>query len=145
MFHRIIFLLYIVSSLSCNLNRCAFCFQSLMNIACRSTQNAALIKRFLRLHIVIKLWKIINIINSLLCWGVTLLKFIQTLAILALQIWRLSKVRTDWPKRCCWKFWNGFDKSPRLIVLNIDRMQFFLKNYEILHSVRGMCYKYSAS
>ena len=28
MFHRIIFLLLIVSSLSCNFNRCAVCFQS---------------------------------------------------------------------------------------------------------------------
>ena len=80
MFHRIIFLLLIVSSLSCNFNRCAVCFQSFMNIACRSTQNAARIKRFLRLHIVIKpLNKKINTINSLLCWGVTLLMFIQTL------------------------------------------------------------------
>ena len=59
MFHRIIFLLLlIVSILSvyispnyfpfiincskslCNFNRCAVCFQSLMNIACRSSQNA---------------------------------------------------------------------------------------------------------
>ena len=54
MFHQITFLLLIVSSLSCNFNRCAVCFQSFMNIACRSTQNAARIKRFLRLHIVIK-------------------------------------------------------------------------------------------
>ena len=49
MFHRIIFLLLIVSSLFCNFHRCcAVCFQSLM----RSSQNAARIKRFLRLHIV---------------------------------------------------------------------------------------------
>ena len=34
MFHRIIFLLLIVSSLFCNFYRCAVCFQSLMNIAC---------------------------------------------------------------------------------------------------------------
>ena len=57
MFHRIIFLLLIVSSLFCNFNRCAVCavcFQSLMNIACRSSQNAARIKCFWRLHIVIK-------------------------------------------------------------------------------------------
>ena len=53
MFHQIIFLLLIVSSLSCNFNRCAVCFQPFM-IACRSTQNAARTKRFLRLHIVIK-------------------------------------------------------------------------------------------
>ena len=54
MFHRIIILLLIVSSLFCNFNRCAVCFQSLTNIACRSSQNAACIKRFWRLHIVIK-------------------------------------------------------------------------------------------
>ena len=65
---------------SCNFNRFAVCFQSFINIACRSTQNAARIKRFLRLHIVIKaLNKKINIISSLLCWSVTLLMFIQTL------------------------------------------------------------------
>ena len=45
MFHRIIFLLLIVSSLFCNFNRCAVCFQSLMNIACRSSQNTTRIKR----------------------------------------------------------------------------------------------------
>ena len=33
---------------SCNFNRFAVCFQSFINIACRSTQNAARIKRFLR-------------------------------------------------------------------------------------------------
>ena len=54
MFHWIIFLLQIVSSLSWNFKRFSVCFQSFMNIACRSTQNAARIKRFLRLHIVIK-------------------------------------------------------------------------------------------
>ena len=48
MFHRIIFLSLIFRSLFCNLNRCAVCFQSFMNIACRSTctQNVARIKRF---------------------------------------------------------------------------------------------------
>ena len=33
---------------------------------------------------------------------------------------------------------NGFAKSPQLIVLNIDWMQFVLKNCEILHSVRSL-------
>ena len=147
MFHRIIFFLLIVSGLSCNFNRC---FQSFMNIiACRSTQNAARIKRFLRLYIVIKaLNKKINIINSLLCWSVTLLMFIQTI---------------DHNSHCkfgaCQKLWepagrigdfgnflNGFAKSPRLIVLNIDWVQFVLENCEILHSmVRGLYDKYSAS
>ena len=54
MFHRIIFLLLIVRSLSCNFNRCGVCFKSFMNIACRSALNTARIKRFLRLYIVIK-------------------------------------------------------------------------------------------
>ena len=34
MFHRIIFVLLIVSSLFCNFYRCAVCFPSLMNISC---------------------------------------------------------------------------------------------------------------
>ena len=54
MLRQIIFLLLIVSSLSCIFHRCAVCFQSFMNIACRRTQNAARIKRFWKLHIVIK-------------------------------------------------------------------------------------------
>ena len=55
MFNRIIFLLVIVSSLSFNFNRYAvFFFQSFMNIACRSYLFAERIKRFSRLHIVIK-------------------------------------------------------------------------------------------
>ena len=41
------------ANLSQSLNRCVVYLQSFMNIACRSTQNAARIKRFLRLHIVI--------------------------------------------------------------------------------------------
>ena len=77
----IIFLLLIASSLSCNFHRWAVCFQSFMNIAWRSTQNAALIRLFLRLYFVIKPLNgtKINVINSLLCWSVTLLMFIQTL------------------------------------------------------------------
>ena len=78
MFHRTIFVLLIVSKLSCNFNRCAVCFQSFMNIACRSTQNAARIKRFLRLHIVIKpLNKKINIINA----NLVLVKSAELLAV----------------------------------------------------------------
>ena len=99
MFHRITFLLSIVGSLYCNFNRCAVCFQSFMTIPSRSTQSAARIKRFLRLHIVIKpLNKKVNITNPLLSWSVTLLMFFPTLRLqLALQIWRLSKGRTDCP------------------------------------------------
>ena len=70
-----------------------------MNIACRSTQNVARIKRFSRLHIVIEpLNKKNNILNSLLCWSVTLLMFIYTLD-------RLSKVRTGWRIGDFGNFW----------------------------------------
>ena len=41
MFHRIIFILLIVSSPSRNFYCCTGCFQSNINIACRNTQNAA--------------------------------------------------------------------------------------------------------
>ena len=40
---------------------------------------------------------------------------------------------------------NSFAKSPWLIFLNIDWVQFLLNNREILHSVRGLYDKYSAS
>ena len=49
-----IFLVVIVSSLSCNLNRCAVRFQSFMNIACRSYLKIARVSNVFRLHIVIK-------------------------------------------------------------------------------------------
>ena len=109
MFHRIIFLLLTVSSLSCNFTLCAVCFQSFSEhrllpcerrlrfhcttaadtaknlasarreIACRSTQNAARIKRFRRLHSDKTIKQKTNKINSLLYWRVTLLMFIQPL------------------------------------------------------------------
>ena len=41
MFHRITFILLIVSSPSRNFYRCTGCLQSNINIACRNTQNAA--------------------------------------------------------------------------------------------------------
>ena len=85
MFHRIIILLLIVRSLACNFNRLSVPFVFIVHehrLRDRVLKNVARIKRFIRLHIVItetiKKQKII-IINSLLCWRVTLLKFIQTL------------------------------------------------------------------
>ena len=36
-------------------------------------------------------------------------------------------------------FLNGFAKSPRLIVLNIDRVQFVLKNCEIPYILSEVC------
>ena len=127
MFHQIIFLLLIVSSLSWNFNRCAVCFRSFRNIACRSTQNAARIKRFLRLRIVIKPLNKKNKHN----------KFFIML--------KRNSFNVHWKFGACQKwepagrigdfgnFLNGFAKSPRLIVLNIDWVQFVLKNCEILH------------
>ena len=131
MLHRIIFPLLIVSSLSCNFNRCAVCFQSFMNIACRNTQNAARIKRFLRLHIVIKpLNKKINTINSLLCWSVTLLMFIQTLHSLQLA----GRYIGDFGN-----FFSGFAKSPRVLrsswILNECNLYCKIVKYCILSEV----------
>ena len=44
-------------------------------------------------------------------------------------------------------FLNGFAKSPRVLctVLNIEWVQFVLKNWDILHFVRGLYDKNSAS
>ena len=115
-------------------------FQSFMNIARRSTQNTARIKRFLRLHIVIKpLNKKINIINSLFCWSITLLMFIRTRH--HSSLWKFGACQKWEPVDRIGNFGNvlnGFAKSPRLIVLNIDWVQFVLKNCEIPHSVRGL-------
>ena len=131
-----VFLLLIFISLSCNFNRCAVCFQLFMNIACRSTQNAACIKRFLRLHIIIRPLnkKKKSIINSLFCWSVTLLLFIQTLyhsshwKFGACQKWELAGHIGNFGNVL-----NGFAIGRRLIVLNIDWVRFVLKNCEILH------------
>ena len=72
------------------------------------TQIASRIKRFLRLHIVIYKTLKINLINSLLCWSVTLLMFRANLAlfksenrlavlILILEIfWTVSLKAKDW-------------------------------------------------
>ena len=80
-FHWIIFVLLIVSSLSRNFNHCAACFQSYINIACRSTQNdvhkyQTLLKITHNKTINKEKWNL-NIINSLSCWSVTLLMFIS--------------------------------------------------------------------
>lgn len=103
------FFYWLFSSFSCNFNHCAVCFQSFMNTACRSTQNAARVKCFSRLHIVIKvLNKKINIISSVLCWSITLLMFIQTLYYTA-RTANLGLVkRTGWPCRWFWKFFERF-------------------------------------
>ena len=141
MFHRIIFLLLIVSSLSCNFNRCAVCFQSFMNIACRSTQNAARIKRFLRLHIFIKP---LNKKNKRSKFFIMLKRnsFNVHWKFGACQKWEPANRIGDFGN-----FLNGFAKSPRVrrTVLNIEWRQFVLKNCEILHFVWSLYDKNSAS
>ena len=116
---------------SCNFNRFAVCFQSFINIACRSTQNAERIKRFLRLHIVIKPLNKKNKHN----------KFFIML--------KRNSFNVHWKFGACQKwepagrigdfgnFLNGFAKSQRLIVLNIDWVQLFWKTvkYCILSEV----------
>ena len=130
MFHRIVFLLLIVSILSCNFHRCAVCFQSFMNIACGSTQNAARIKRFWRLHMVIKpLNKKKKLTNSF--WSVTLLIFIQTLhsSQPAGRIGDLGNMI----------YFSGFAKSPRAFrsswILNECNFYFKIVRYYSLSEV----------
>ena len=115
-------------SQKCNFHRFSVCFQPCINIACRITQNDERIKRFLRLHILIKpLLKM-----ELNKYSITLKR--NSFKISS-QIWRLSKVRTSWPYRWFWKFFELFHyKSTRAsMVLNIEWMQFVLKTCEILH------------
>ena len=67
-----------------------FVFSRSVNVACRSIQNAARIKRFWRLHKdKSSKWKI-TIINYLSCWSVSRLMFIQTGPQLALQKWEAA-------------------------------------------------------
>ena len=127
-----IFYLLIVSSLSSNFNRFVVCFWSFMNFACRSTQNAARIKCFLRLHIVIKPLND-NKKNN---------KFFIMLKRNSLNLHCQFGARQKWEPADrigdFGNFLNGFARSPRLIVLIIDWEQFVLKRCEILHSVRGL-------
>ena len=75
MFHRIIFLLLIVSSLSCNFNHCAIYLHRLQEYSkCPAYQ---MLFKITHRYKTIK--QKINKTNSLLCWSVTLLMFIQTL------------------------------------------------------------------
>ena len=132
MFHRVIFFFLIVSSLYCNFNRCAVCFQSFsVNIAFTSTQTATRIKRFWRLHID-EINKKTNIINSLLCWSETLSMFIQTDDH---SSWA-AKVRTGWPYR---KYINGLAKSPGVLrsswILNECYLYCKIAKYCILSEV----------
>ena len=122
---------------SYNFNRIAVCFQSFINNACRSTQNAARIKRFLRLHIVIKPFNKKNKHNK---WDL-FLKEINGFMLNVTDHYCISPERNSfnvhWKFGACQKwepagrmgdfgnFLNGFAKSPRVLrtVLNIEWVQ----------------------
>ena len=55
--------------------------------------------------------------------------------------WQLAlEMRTGWPYGWFWKFLNGLAKSPRFMTnMNIDWVQFVLKNYEIPLSFTKVC------
>ena len=86
-----IFLLLIVGSVSCYINRCAVCFQSFSEHRLQSTQNAARIKRF-------KDYTSIKALNKkkhnsfFIMLELNSSMFVQTLATA-----RTTKVRTGWP------------------------------------------------
>ena len=119
-----------LSSLSCNFNRCAVRFQSFMNIACRSyLKIARVLNVFLRLHIVIKPLNKKNKHNKLFIM-LTRNSINVNCKFGAHQKWELAGSLGDFGNSL-----NDFAKSLQLIVLNIEWVQFVLKNYEILHSV----------
>ena len=90
-------------------------------------------------HIVIKPLKKIDSINSLSRWGVTLLKFLR-------KFGACQKLEPAGRIGDFGHFLNCFAESTRAsMVLSIEWMQFVLKNCEILHFVRGLYDKNSAS
>ena len=109
MFQRIIFLLLTISTVPCNFNRCADCFQSFSEQRFRKYSKCCALNRFKIKN------KRKNIMNSLLCWSVTVSMFIQTLATAS-----TAKVRTGCPYRWFFFFFNGLRLKPTRasIVLN---------------------------
>ena len=134
MFHRILFLLLIISSLSCNFNRCPDCFQSFSEqrfpeySKCRALNHFKIKNKHNKFFIILEL----NCVNvhsdtrhSQHC------KIQNRLAVQVI----LEIFLTVQPK-----------PTRALIVLNIEWKQFVLKNCQILHSVvRGLYDKNSAS
>ena len=114
------YILLIVSNLFCHFNPCATCFQSYINITCRSTQNDAhkyqtLLKITHNKTINKEKWNL-NIINSPL----TLKRNSINVHLLTRQeIWCLSKVRTRLACRIgdLGNFFLVFTKSPYLLIL----------------------------
>ena len=129
---------FLVVSLAVVIVTCAVCFQSFINIAytkCRAYQTLFKINW---LHIVIKSLNEKNKHD----------KFFIMLKRTSVNVDSNTGLRSHWKFFQKWEpagrigdfgnFLNGFAKCPRLIVLNIDWVQFFLKNCEIVHPVRGL-------
>ena len=119
---------------SCNFNRFPVCFQSFINIACRSTQNAAHIKRFLRLHIVIK--PLNKKINTIMLFNIMLKRnsFNIHWKFGTYQKWEPANRIGDFGI-----FFNGFAKSLRLLwwfwILNECNLSWKIVKYCILSEV----------
>ena len=94
-----------ISCVDCSLSlfRCARCFQPYMNIACRSTQNAACTKRTKTLKS-----KHINKIVIKLKRKSGSKHVLSNTRQLALIFGAWSKVRTSWPYRWFWKIFERF-------------------------------------
>ena len=128
MFHRIIFLLLIVSSLPCNLPLMFSVVHEhpLQEYSKRRTHQTL----FKFTHCYKPLNKKINTINSFLCCSVTLLMFIQTLHSLQLA----GRYIGDFGN-----FFSGFAKSPRVLrsswILNECNLYFKTVKYCILSEV----------
>ena len=108
-----------------------FVFSRLVNIACRSTQNAARIKRFWRLHIDMK-----NKHNKffIMLERNSINAHSKTRPQLTLQKWESAGRIGDFGN-----FLNGLAKSPRVLRSS------WIVQFEILHSVRGLYDKNSPS
>ena len=113
-----------------------FVFSRSLNIACRSTQNAARVSNDFEDYTKIKpLNKKKYTINSLLCSSATLLMFLQTFD----HILR-CKSENRWPYKWFWNFFfNGLAKSPRMLrssrILNEFNMYYKIVKYCILSEV----------
>ena len=77
--------------------------------------------------------------NSLLCWSVTLLNLHSN------KQWRLSKVRTGWPYRWFWKFFWKSTRASMVLTCFESSCNLSCNDCAILHFVRGLYGKHSAS
>ena len=129
MFHRIIFLLLIVGSLSCNFNRCAVCFQSFSEhrlqeySKCRAYQT--LLRTTHRWNLSIK-----NKHN----------KFFIMLELNSIHVRSNTRYNSlCWPYRWFWQFFNGLAKSQRVLrsswILNECNLYCKIVKYCILSEV----------